>query len=169
MPKPEIARLPEMSAEEFVRPEPADYPLASPLVPLPCACDLELILDFPHMFDLDRLRVRSVNREDEMAYAEAATGHGTKAGGWPFWLQGDNTPRCRCGRTMELLLTIISSEYLCRNGSRWDYVGPSAAPVKPDTNPANRTGIEIHDTGHAYFFYCPSCPGLPMRWVHQNL
>lgn len=168
MPKPHILWLPAMAAGEGVRPDPPDYLLDSPLVPLPCACDLEPLTDHPHRHDLYRLRAGSVDPEDVHSYEEVATGQGTKVGGWPFWLQGDDTPRCGCGRAMDLLLTVASSEYLSRNGSRWDYVGPDAEPVKRDYNPTNRIGIEIHDTGHAYFFYCLNCPGLPMRWVHQN-
>jgi hypothetical protein len=98
---------------------------------------------------------------------ELSACRGTKIGGYPSWIQRDETPVCHCGRSMQHLLTVASWEFNGGNFRRW-------LPVeeKHVTNPwpdsiINAHGLMLGDAGSIFFFICRHCPEWPVRQVCQ--
>jgi hypothetical protein len=83
---------------------------------------------------------------------------GTKALGWPCWIQAPRRPDCEgCGQKMSHLATISSEEsgnYENGAGTRWK------ADVLPDRFFRNHAphGLLIGDVGSMYLFTCTRCP-----------
>jgi len=73
---------------------------------------------------------------DDDAYVEALQKKGAavvgKLGGRPVWVQGDETPKCSCGRKM-----VLVAQLECSAGG----------------------GINFGDAGSGYAFACPRCKG----------
>lgn len=91
----------------------------------------------------------------------------TKLGGYPHWIQRDETPVCRCGRPMQHLLTIASWEFDGANFRRW-----LPLEEKHLTNPwparvVNAHGLMLGDAGSSFFFICRHCPEWPVLQVGQ--
>jgi hypothetical protein len=98
---------------------------------------------------------------------ELSTCPGTKIGGYPHWIQRDETPVCRCGRAMQHLLTVASWEFDGGTFRRW-----LPAEEKHLSNPwpqsvINAHGMMLGDAGSIYFFICRHCPEFPVQQVCQ--
>jgi hypothetical protein len=90
-----------------------------------------------------------------------------KVGGYAYWMLGEGTPTCECGRRMEHLLTCSISE-TPRLGQpeaeerRWM---PRRDWGRVD--PVETTGVGFF-SGRLYVFICRACPGWPIRAVSQH-
>jgi hypothetical protein len=107
-----------------------------------------------------------------------------KVGGFPHWIQGDETPICGCGHRMDYLLTLTDSEFDGANWQRWCPLEDRALwqkiGMRPSTLPRSaeeREALEgIRDParflgfvgGEQYVFVCRRCPGWPSRSVYQR-
>ncbi len=101
-----------------------------------------------------------------------------KIGGYPSFVQGDETPACACGQRMDLLLTLTDSEFDGGTHHRWCPSEDKAVwdeicckmPLADDRreeiqDPAK---LEALSGGSMYIFICRCCPGWPIRSVYQR-
>ena len=144
--------------------------------PVPCVLYPERVTEYPDLEDLpEDLRERVGEWDEERAgedengdpiagpyYANLSTAPGTKALGWPRWIQYPRPPDCEgCGQTMTHLATIASQEsenFENGAGTRWkaaDLPGRFPRNVAPH-------GLMIGDVGSMYLFTCTRCPDRPL-------
>jgi hypothetical protein len=168
-------------------------------VPVPCRLFPERVAEFPFIEDLPtkvgkmldqasdlpahkevQERIKAYRREGEIqnedefiaiAYErELSVADGTKVGGYVHWIQGSETPKCRCGKKMEHLLTIASNECDAANWRRWlpkedrHLWGKSWSKSEKAINAPD---IMLGDVGSLYLFICRKCKGWPVRSVFQ--
>jgi hypothetical protein len=92
---------------------------------------------------------------------------GWKTGGWPDW--STTSPRpvdCpTCGRGMNLLLQIDSTEWDGGTDPRWQPVEDRhLRPGTPEERPAREpTGIVVGCWGALRVFVCQTCPDAPWQ------
>lgn len=101
---------------------------------------------------------------------ELCAADGTKVGGYVSWIQGDQTPRCQCGRTMEHLLTLNSNECDAANWRRW--LAREDRRVSNNSGKAwdrvtRPSGMMLGDCGSMYLFICRRCKDWPIRSLMQ--
>lgn len=96
---------------------------------------------------------------EEPYVGEVAASPVSKVGGHPAWIHGPERRSCSCGREMEHLLTIASSE---DDPSGWR----AARLDGPASRPAS-TGLLLGDVGRVYVFVCRRCDGWPVDSVLQ--
>jgi hypothetical protein len=150
--------------------------------PLPCLLNPEPVTEYPsysHYPDYsdlpDPLRQR-VARWDGLTaglYTEVlSTAPGTKAGGYPRWIQEADWPVCGCGRRMDHLLTIASAEW----GDRMRWIPPedrdeafasehyeaSFTRGRPTWSGWAPHDIQLGDIGSMYLFTCTTCQHRPL-------
>ena len=93
------------------------------LVPHPCCLYPERVIEYPHITmlqDEEKEIVEEWDEEREATYQFLlSTAPGIKVGGYPNWIQDPEVPICQCGREMEHLLTIDSSEFSPATALRW--------------------------------------------------
>ncbi len=80
---------------------------------------------------------------------------GTKIGGYPDWIEREGYPTCRCGRKMQLLLSIASLE-----PEAHEERGGSTSAVHMTDTP---TGLMFADAGTVYAFVCRNCEDYPIQ------
>lgn len=107
----------------------------SPLETMDLPMGEEIDNDFDEM-----LNHLFVEEAQEVHYEEYSSKIGTKLGGYPTWTQGQNYPKCTCGKLKEFLFQFSSEE-------------PSKCPE--DAYSAH--DIMLGDSGNIYYFYCSSC------------
>jgi hypothetical protein len=146
--------------------------------PVPCLLNPEPVTEYPRYSrypgysDLpEPLRPR-VERWDGLT-AGLYTGvlsvaPGTKAGGYPDWIQEPDWPVCGCGRRMDHLLTIASEEWGGR--MRWipredrdetfasEHYEASFTRARPTWSGWAPHDIQLGDIGSMYLFTCTTCP-----------
>jgi hypothetical protein len=150
--------------------------------PQPCALDPERVVDYPDPWELDdglRQEIEAWAQEHGSSYFDLATAPGTKAVGWPDWIQHPEYPACTCGAAMEHLLTLASWE--C-DGASWPCwlpeqeraaltFHPPPAGGDPEQYPLLTTtedaGLMIGDAGNFYLFTCTRCADRPVRTASQ--
>jgi hypothetical protein len=152
--------------------------------PLPCLLNPEPVTEYPSYSrypgysDLPEPLRHRVQRWDDLT-AGLYTGvlsvaPGTKAGGYPDWIQEADWPVCGCGRRMDHLLTIASYEW----GDRMRWIPPEdrdqafAAEHYEASFTSGRAltsrdawaghGILLGDIGSMYLFTCTACPHRPL-------
>ncbi|WP_433202829.1 hypothetical protein ACQP00_33045 [Dactylosporangium sp. CS-047395] len=148
--------------------------------PEPCRLHPEVVDEYPDGFALDdelRERVETWARANGWSYfAHLSTAPGTKAGGWPDWIQNPDPPDCTaCGRSMDHLLTIASVECDGESWRRWVPMEElSARQLQPDGQPPAEAfaaeadaGLMIGDAGDYYIFVCTHCPHRPTATLSQ--
>lgn len=91
----------------------------------------------------------------------------TKIGGYPSWIQRDETPICRCGRRMEHLLTMASWE--CDGGDFRRWLPKEDAHLQNPWPQAvtHAHGMMFGDAGSICYFICHHCPDWPVKSVAQ--
>ena len=144
--------------------------------PAPCVLHPERVTEYPHPDDLpEDLRERIEEWDEEQAgqdenedpfpgpyETDLSTAPGTKALGWPSWIQVPQRPDCvGCGQPMTHLATISSEEsenWENGAGTRWQ------AADLPDRFFRNHAphGLMIGDMGSMYLFTCTRCPDRPL-------
>jgi hypothetical protein len=134
--------------------------------PVPCLLHPEPVTEYPDSGDLPTALCERVEGWDRGEDADAphlywsalSTAPGTKALGYPRWIQGPRPPVCgQCGQVMEHLVTIASEE--TGNRDRWQ-----PDDDLPEQFPCNFAphGILIGDVGSMYLFTCTTCPDRPL-------
>ena len=150
------------------------------VIPRECEPHFERIEELPSSFEIDGETDTKVgqwlmeNAAEEMhqlglgpdggdAYQYSfSVAPSTKVGGWVSWIQEPKIPACKCGRKMEHLLTISSSEYGGAGGERW-------CPIDETQEEREKGGhrLTIGDAGSYYVFVCRHCKGLPFKAFAQ--
>ncbi len=152
--------------------------------PLPCLLNPEPVTEYPSYSrypdysDLPEPLRERVQRWDDLTaglYSEVlSVAPGTKAGGYPKWIQEADWPECGCGRRMDHLLTIASAEW--GNRMRWippedrdqtfasEHYEASFTSGRPLTSRDAWAGhgIVFGDIGSMYLFACTACPHRPV-------
>jgi hypothetical protein len=134
--------------------------------PVPCLLHPEPVTEYPDSEDLPAVLGQRLeewdSRDDDAAshlyWSALSTAPGTKALGYPRWVQGPRPPECaQCGQVMTHLVTIASEE--ARHQDRW-----RTDDGLPDQFPRNFAphGVLIGDVGSMYLFTCTSCPDRPL-------
>jgi hypothetical protein len=97
---------------------------------------------------------------------------GTKVGGYPRWVQGDESPACpSCRWGMDHLLTAASDEWDGASWARW--MPLEERPVRDgraisEVGYYRAAGLKFADLGSVYLFVCRRCDGWPVRAVGQT-
>jgi hypothetical protein len=108
---------------------------------------------------------------------EASTCPGNKVGGYPHFIQGDATPRCKCGRLIEHLLTLTDYEFDAGTHYRWCPVEDKELwqSIQRKSAYDNRIeeigqapGFRGFGAGYQYIFICRSCDDWPIKSVFQR-
>jgi hypothetical protein len=150
--------------------------------PLPSLVNPEPVTEYPpysrypEYSDLPEPLRQRVERWDDLTtglYTQVlSVAPGTKAGGYPDWIQERGWPECGCGRRMDHLLTIASDEW----GNRMRWIPPEdrdetfagehyEASFTRGLSIASREvphGIQLGDVGSMYLFTCTTCRHRPL-------
>jgi hypothetical protein len=172
-------------------PLPANPPLTEPYyeyVPFPCRLMPERVTEFPSVYELpDELAEQIAAWEDQhlgpdgthtVEYeADLSVCPGTKVGGHLDVIQSLWVPTCKCGRLMDHVLTIATTEWGGLVDRRWTPLEeqhlfallPSLAKEWVDSAHDvraalwNATGLQLGDSGHMQLFVCRHCPHWPIE------
>ncbi|MEO3821488.1 hypothetical protein [Plantactinospora sp. B24E8] len=177
-PRPELRwrRRADIGARRQEMPKP-DGEADPEHIPDPCVLDPERVIEYPG-YDLPeavwpqiRDTITQVERDTGWEYeTDLAVASGTKVGGYPGWTQLPQWPVCRCGSTMQHLLTVASWEFSRGDEKRWipledrpamagwDFDSPDDHPWRALQSPA---GLMLGDAGGIYLFVCTKCPDRP--------
>lgn len=150
--------------------------------PLPCLLHPEPVTEYPgcsrypDCSDLPEPLRQRLERWDDLTaglYTEVlSAAPGTKAGGHPKWIQERDWPACGCGRRMDHLLTIASSEW--GNRMRWipledrdqtfagEHYEASFTRPRPTRSGWAPHDIQLGDIGSMYLFTCTTCRHRPL-------
>jgi hypothetical protein len=158
--------------------------------PLPCLVNPEPVTEYPSYSrypdysDLPEPLRQRVQWWDDLTaglYTEVlSVAPGTKAGGYPQWIQEAQWPECDCGRRMDHLLTIATTEWgnrmrwippedrdLAFAGERYEASFTSGRPSLSQDVFAPH-GIKLGDIGSIYLFTCTACRNRPLDGVAQT-
>jgi hypothetical protein len=149
-------------------------------VPLPCRLFPERATELPSAYDLgpllkkleewNRIEQKFPGEEIESVYAQATPHMGWKVGGWPHWLQAPQVPVCKCGHSMELLLS-FGSEYKhaakAPTQERHLYTSNGKRDQAAVENAANAPQIRFIGDGLQFTFLCRRCPDWPVATISQ--
>jgi hypothetical protein len=133
-------------------------------IPKPCSVLPEQTVDYPDWWELSeelRQRIEAWQRDSGWIYAyHLGAAPGTKAGGWPYWIQDPEWPTCPRGHAMDHLLTVASWEY--HSESRRTWLPPGLPTEDGDA------GLMLGDAGNMYLFTCVTCDDRPVASVMQS-
>ncbi|MCY2962286.1 MAG: DUF1963 domain-containing protein [Planctomycetota bacterium] len=149
--------------------------------PISCGFHSEEVREFPGQEILQKLaRTKGLRKalSSDKVLRERYEGDlsacpSMKLGGYPYWVQNDDTPQCVCGATMEFLLQLGDWEYTNIDSSqRWIPRSHRWTVKEWRTNPVADGLLRppLFDFGHLvyYFFICRKCPDRPVRFVTQS-
>jgi hypothetical protein len=106
-----------------VAPPPDPSSAIDNFIPKPCSVSPERTIDYPDRWELPeqlRRRIQAWQQHSGWVYAyHLGAAPGTKAGGWPYWIQNPQWPACPRGRAMDHLLTLASWEYDAESRRTW--------------------------------------------------
>jgi hypothetical protein len=147
-------------------------------LPAPCALHPERVSEYPDGWELDedlRERVMAWGEEQGWEYFyHLGAAPGTKAGGWPNWIQDPEYPQCgECGKTMTYLLTIASWECDGESWRRWVPAEEFPLDRRREEDPgaalahSEDAGLSLADAGSMYLFTCEYCAHRPVADVSQ--
>ncbi|WSW56569.1 hypothetical protein OG962_00300 [Streptomyces platensis] len=135
-------------------------------LPTPCALHPELVTEYQYADLLPDALCKRLDAQDERWLAETDVTYqydlsiapGCKAGGWATWHLTDPAPvNCRCGASMDLLLSFDSSE--------WDGGSKSWRPIEDSkakhVGACAPTGLTPGRGGALRIFICPIDPTHP--------
>lgn len=163
-------------------------------VPLPCRLMPERVVEFPNLYDFYKVGIyedpakttvlgraltewgRRSGREGDMCdlyERELSIAKGTKVGGYPRGLERAEHPACaRCGRAMDYLLTIDSTEWEGGSRSRWcpleDRKHADASDWEGYEAASAAHGLGLGDLQSIAIFLCRACPDWPIRHVIRS-
>jgi hypothetical protein len=144
-------------------------------------------MEFPSVYDLPEEVVQRISNWEDgnlgpdgmhaCEYeAELSVACGTKVGGYVQWIQFPWQPDCECGRPMEHLLTIATTEWNGVGDRRWTPVEEQAIFAtfpgswdqwQPQHKAIwsalwNPTGLNLGDAGQMHLFICRNCESWPI-------
>jgi hypothetical protein len=131
------------------------------LVPVECSFNPLRLDDAPGWGELTDQQRRRLSGNNEGYHERLGTIPGTKLRGWMDWTS-HSIPVCTCGRTMELLFTIVDIDVDVASG-RWS----QRYGERPEgQHGAGPVGISLD---HAmYIFYCETCLERPTQYLIEN-
>ena len=159
--------------------------------PTPCVVHLERVTEYPSAFAMSdslpelwsKIKTSEVLADAIKSIAEfdfddpetlyqywLSVADGTKVKGYPNWIQGPETPQCKCRAEMEYLLTVASAEFDGGTWGRWlaeeeRHVWGASYEVRNAVQGA--AGLMLGDMGNINFFICHKCDGWPIASVFQ--
>jgi hypothetical protein len=135
-------------------------------IPKPCSVSPERTIDYPDWWELTeelRRRIEAWEQDSGWIYAyHLGAAPGTKAGGWPEWVQDPEWPTCARGHAMDHLLTVASWEYDAESRRTWRPLGQA------DDEGHDDAGLMLGDAGDVYVFTCVTCDDRPSASVLQS-
>lgn len=147
-------------------------------VPKLCSVRPERVLEYPDYLELPRRKLREVLNWEPPGFPpgafygllydlELSTAPGCKVAGYANWLQFAERSVCSNGHRMTHLATIATREFDVPH-QRWrPHLGrETPARIALLAQPA---GLNIDDSGAAFFQYCQKCPTRPVRCIGQSL
>lgn len=159
---PDVRRREAGAVGEVLSAPPRPAEIWENYVPRPCVVHPEAVTEYPH-WDLedglwDGLEFRFLDLDQETGWdhqSHLSTAPGTKLVGYPGWSQEPSWPDCaECGKRMEHLLTVASTEGDALSRRAW-------TPVEDEGVPYEGPGLVLGDLGGVYLFECHTCPGRP--------
>jgi hypothetical protein len=149
----------------------------------PCRLNPERVTEFPYISDLDeetRLKLETWDVRDALdgVFDSAETLYewglsvcpSNKLGGYVFWVQSPEVPRCSCSRRMAHLLTLTDQEFDGGTYPRWlpledhhVWGGPYEERMAVQCAPGWQFGA-----GFLYIFICRACKQWPIKAVYQR-
>ncbi|MHB9861202.1 hypothetical protein [Streptomyces sp. YIM S03343] len=145
-------------------------------VPESCVLHPEQVVEYPYLDllpqelreqilawegDEDEIEEDSVTYQTDLSIAP-----GWKAGGFASWHATDPAPVvCDCGRTMELLLTVASTEW--DNGCR-TWIPVEDLPTVDAMFASRPSQVTVGRGGDMNVFTCPANPAHPHHMVFQG-
>ena len=143
-------------------------------LPQECALNPERVQEFPSAFslsaeDFERLSEISEEAADLYQYS-LSVAPGIKVGGFPRWSQDPEIPHCECGRLMDYVLTIDSSEFDGGTFERWLPIQERDlwhAPYEKRTQVQSAAGLTLGDMGEMNLFACMQCSPWRNKAVFQ--
>ncbi|MFC5251484.1 hypothetical protein [Streptomyces nigrescens] len=152
------------SAPGSVPPQPRDT--HDPYMPTPCVLHPEQVTEYQYADLLPEALCARLDAQDEQWLEETDYAYqydlsiapGFKAGGWASWhLTDPASVNCRCGASMDLLLSFDSSE--------WDGGSKSWRPIEDaeadHVGACTPTGLSPGRWGALRIFICPTDPTHP--------
>ena len=174
-----------------------------------CQLHLERITEYPPIQELpDEIveRIENWNAADALdpALPDPAALYeknlsvcpGSKVGGYPAWVRDAQRPVCRCGGTMEHLLTLADAEVNAATYDRWLPIedrhvqynflpkieivcqGSTTTTLRTEHEQAvpyeelqaviNAPNFRAIYGGRQFIFLCRTCPGWPLQCVFQS-
>jgi hypothetical protein len=136
-------------------------------IPKPCSVSPEQTIDYPAWWELPealRQRIEAWEQDSGWIYAyHLGAAPGTKAGGWPAWMQDPEWPTCPRGHAMDHLLTVASWEYDAESRRTWLPPGQGG-----EFEGRSDAGLMLGDAGNMYLFTCVTCDDRPVASVLQS-
>ena len=134
----------------------------------------ERVQEFPSAFslsaeDFERLSEISEEAADLYQYS-LSVAPGIKVGGFPRWSQDPEIPPCECGRLLDYVLTIDSSEFDGGTFERWLPIQERDlwhAPYEKRTQVQSAAGLTLGDMGEMNLFACMQCSPWRNKAVFQ--
>lgn len=149
--------------------------------PVSCRISPEAVKEYPTLATIEELRdgsqIHDLLAADDTIWEQYQNDlcacPSTKLGGYPNWIQNEETPTCRCGKKMDFLVQFCDWEYTNMNTSqRWIPLADRWAVEACDSDPAAEAILRPHllDFAHVvfYVFVCRRCPEWPVRLVDQR-
>ncbi len=128
----------------------------------------EVVDEYPPVKDLPEDIIEKLEQTDILVEYEAdlSVCPGNKAGGYPHWVNGDETPSCQhCNSSMEHLVTFACFEYLYNEeaddlgvGRRWE----------PTDDLGSGGNLDEGDWGILLVFVCKVCNIWPITAIYQK-
>jgi len=152
-------------------------------LPTPCRLHPERVTEFPHISELDehmRSKLGTWDVQDALdgVFDTAETLYewglsvcpSNKVGGYVFWVQSPEVPRCRCGREMTHLLTLTDMEFDGGTYPRWLPLEDQRVWGEPYDK---RNAVQCapnwqFGAGYLYIFLCRACRHWPIKAVYQR-
>jgi hypothetical protein len=159
-------------------------------LPEPCVLHPERVFEYPDRWELTDAQAKRLAESPDLTAVAARAGRGlpddgsrpgdaaslyqrwlgaapgTKAGGYPAWVQEPRYPACEfCGVPMAHLLSLASWEW---DGGTWPRWMPVEHREQDRFRAGKAAGWMLGDAGNFYLFICRGCDGRPVRWAVQS-
>lgn len=146
--------------------------------PTPCLLHAERVTEYPSPQEMAPGKVEEIEKWIESSLGEEewleegvyqdllSTAPGTKIGGYVNWIEELVQPVCSCGKKMEHLLTVASSEFDASNYRRW--CSEEELAVWTDSRLQQAAELMLGETGAMYLFVCRSCDPWSIKPIHQS-
>lgn len=141
-------------------------------LPKPCGISPECVTEYPSVYSLSTEQIKELSEwqegDDTDYQSSLSVAPDFKVGGYPHWVQDPQNVTCSCGREMEYLLTIDSSEFDGGTYERWipeQERGIWGAEYDVRIRVQSAAGLMLGDMGNINVFICRKC----VPWSYQGI